>query len=68
MFGFQLDEPGGGVFSTNTYSFGSGVGGSSSGGAFIAQAFDMSLVIGRTDSDEVGNCLQGNCKIECRNL
>lgn len=55
MFQIQLDQPSGSVFSTSVYDSGSGVIGSTSGGVFIARALELSLVIGRPNSDEVSN-------------
>ena len=54
VFHLRLDEPSGSVSSNTVYDSSSGIGGSTSGGIFVAQALELSLIVGRPDSDEVG--------------
>lgn len=53
VFHFQLDEATGGVASTATYTADSSIPGSQSGEVFVVKAFDLAVLVGRPDSDEV---------------
>lgn len=54
VFHFQLDETTGKVASTANYTADSSITGSQSGGVFVATAFELAVLVGRPDSDEVG--------------
>ena len=58
VFHLQLDETTGEVASTANYTADSGITGSQSGGVFVAIAFELAVLVGRPDSDEVGWILQ----------
>ena len=53
VFHFQLDEATGGVASTATYTADASIPGSQSGEVFVVKAFDLAVLVGRPDSDEV---------------
>lgn len=62
VFHFRLDEFNGNVSSTSTSA-------SPSAGIFVAQALELSLLVGRRDSDEVGTFVSaGEVDVIVQNL
>lgn len=57
IFHFQLDETTGDIASTANYTADSSIVGSQSGGIFVARAFELAVMVARSDSDEVGVAL-----------